>query len=65
VVFQFSSSLVTAAPAYDASTGAIAGLVSILPAEEVSNASVAFIHNATGFRYITTSDVRKWWDTYL
>ena len=31
----------------------------------ISNASVAFVKNATGFRYITTSEVRKWRNTYM
>ena len=47
---------VTAAFAQDASTGAIRGLVSDPSGGRIPNASVAFVNNATGFRYITTSD---------
>src|SRR5690349_2882686 len=47
---------VTSALAQDASTGAIRGLVSDPAGGRVPNASIAFVNNATGFRYITTSN---------
>src|ERR1051326_2228310 len=42
--------------AQDASTGAIRGLVSDSFGGRIPNASIAFVNNSTGFRYITTSD---------
>src|ERR1051325_6284745 len=42
--------------AQDASTGAIRGLVSDSSGGRVPNASIAFVNNATGFRYVATSD---------
>ena len=47
---------VTAAIAQDASTGAIRGLVSDPSGRSIPNASVALVNNATGFRYIASSD---------
>src|ERR1051326_283104 len=42
--------------AQDASTGAIRGLVSDSFGGRIPNASIAFVNNATGFRYVATSD---------
>src|ERR1043165_2030430 len=42
--------------AQDACAGAIRGLVSDSSGVRIPNASVAFVNNATGFRYLTTSD---------
>src|SRR5262249_32770029 len=47
---------VISAFAQDASTGAIRGLVSDSSGGRIPNASIAFVNNANGFRYITTSD---------
>jgi len=50
---------VAAAPAPDAGTGVIRGLVSI-SGGRISHASIAFvINNATEFRYITTSEAGR------
>jgi len=49
---------VAAAPAPDAGTGVIRGLVSI-SGGRISHASIAFVNNATGFRYITTSEAGR------
>jgi hypothetical protein len=42
--------------AQDASTGAIRGQVSDASGGKIPNASVVFVNNATGFRYVATSD---------
>src|SRR6266566_2033332 len=52
----FLSLLVTTGYAQDASTGAIRGVVSDSSSSRIPNASVAFVSNATGFRYIATTD---------
>ena len=52
----FFSFLVTTAFAQDASTGAIQGVVSDSFSSRIPNASVAFVNNATGFRYFSTTD---------
>jgi hypothetical protein len=49
---------VTAAPAPDACTGVIRGLGSI-SGGRIFNDSIAFVNNATGFRYITTSEADR------